>query len=464
FRNEPLVIFGHDDPDGITSTYILYQFFNTCGYQKHNYYIPNRNLASHGIQQDFVDYVRKGGYKLVITVDNGIASHAGVEKLNLMGCETIITDHHLVQPEQLPGAHSIVNPQLPECKYPYKSLAGVGVTLMFIRYLGRILGHPVPLSAYFWTAVGSVADKVPMTGLNRVLVRHVIENWPELEDPSVDFLLRNYNRIDGDMDIFNFIQNTARLIANGREENGQHTAMRFLLQMGEAKAGLFQNMESQKKRWESELNRVFSFLDTISSGFDSNTYIYFDDEDVIPYALLGTAATYILGKLSIPTLMLKTHNGDIVCEGRCGEGFNMVEAFTFCKEHLKQFGGHVKAAGFTLEPEKYDGFLECYNHFLNEKLANAAPEIDADPDAILSLAGLNRENWKHLELLLPFGQQNPEPRLLLQNVTPEELLPLFTIEHNSHPLPPGRQSDVLINWKAPNTLRIIALHGSKMTG
>lgn len=456
YDNEPTVIFGHDDPDGITSAYILYHFFNTCGYQKHNYFIPNRNLDSHGIQNSFVEFVREGGYKLVITVDNGVTSYQGVEKLNQLGCDTIITDHHLVQPESLPNAFAIVNPQLPDSKYPFKTLAGVGVSLMLIRFLGRLLDHPVPLSSYFWTAVGSIADKVPMLGLNRVIVRHMIQHWNELDDPSVEFLLRNHNRIENDTNIINFMQYTARLIANGREANGQHTAMRFLLQMGDPKAVLFQSMESQQKKWEGELNRIFSFLDSIATGFNSQAFIYFDDEDVIPYHLLGTSASYVLGKLGVPTILLRQHNGDIVCEGRCGEGFNMVAAFGACKEQLKQFGGHVKAAGFTLEPEKYDAFLECYNNYLAENLATTGPLEDPEPDACLSLDEFNTENWHGLELLLPFGQQHLEPRIMVKNTQLSELQKHFLFEHGSSPLPSGKACDVILAWKAPKLVKILS--------
>jgi single-stranded-DNA-specific exonuclease len=456
YDNEPTVIFGHDDPDGVTSAYILYHFFNSCGYQKHNYYIPNRNVEPHGIQQGFVDFVRDGGYKLVVTVDNGISSYEGVEKLNRLGCETIITDHHLIQPEHLPRAYAHLNPQLPDCKYPYKSLAGVGVALMLIRYLGHALEHPVSLSSYFWTAVGSIADKVPMTGVNRMIVRHVIENWHSIEDPSVEFLLRNYNRIETDMDVFNFILYTSRLIANGREPDGQHTAMRFLLQVGDAKAELFQSMEAQKKKWEGELNHIFGFLDTVSAGFNGKGFIYFDDDDVIPYPLLGTAATYILGRLGIPTIMLKQHNEDIVCEGRCGEGFNMVEAFSFCKENLKQFGGHVKAAGFTLEPSRYDNFLECYNGYLNENLPETVPSINEEPDAILGMDDFTGPNWRGMELLLPFGQQNQEPRILVPDTSLERLQQRFQFEHGSLAVPVGKTGDVLLLWRAPRTVKILS--------
>ncbi len=456
YKNEPLVIFGHDDPDGVTSTYILYQFFNSCGYQKHNYFIPNRNLEPHGIQPLFVDFVRRGGYTLAITVDNGIASTEGVESLRNLGCDTIIADHHLIQPEQLPAALAIVNPQLPDCRYPYKDLAGVGVVLMLIRYLARFLEHPVSLSSYFWTAIGSIADKVPMTGINRVLVRHVIDNWSALSDPSVDFLLRNHNRVDGPMDVFNFLQATARLIANGREEGGQHTALRFLLERGEAKAKLFQNMESQKNKWESELNRIFGFLDTLTTGYEGNAFIYYDDEDMIPYSLLGTACTYILGKLGIPTILLKTHNGDIVCEGRCGEGFNMVEAFRHCKAYLKQYGGHVKAAGFTLEASQYDGFLECYCHYLGERLPNTPSLADSHPDAALPLDGFTEENWLDLEFLLPFGQQNPEPRILIENILWDELQQAFNLEYGSQQAQPGKRGNALVHWKGRGFLRVLS--------
>jgi len=246
FQNEPMVIFGHDDPDGITSVYILYNFLNSCGYQKHHYYIPNRNLEPHGIQNGFVEFVRQGGYKLVVTVDNGISAWDGVEKLKALGCDVVITDHHIVQPETIPSAFAIMNPQLPECHYPFKSLAGVGVVLMLIRYLSRIWEHPLDPASYFWAAVGSIADKVPMIGLNRIIVRYAMEHFGEVQDNTVEFLLRNYSRINSLSDVNNFLQYVSRLIANGREAGGQHTALRFILQLSDAKALLFQDLEKQK--------------------------------------------------------------------------------------------------------------------------------------------------------------------------------------------------------------------------
>ncbi|MCK9556828.1 MAG: DHH family phosphoesterase [Candidatus Cloacimonetes bacterium] len=457
FQNEPMVIFGHDDPDGITSTYILYNYLNSCGYQRHSYYIPNRNLEPHGIQAGFIEHVKKNGYKLVITVDNGISAFKGVEKLNDIGCDVIITDHHLVQSDMLPNAYAVMNPQLPSCEYPFKALAGVGVVLMLIRYLAKVWEHPIDPASYFWTAVGSLADKVPMIGINRILVRHVLKHFEEVSDHTVQFLLRNYSRVDNPTDVNNFLIYTSRLIANGREEGGQHTALRFILQLSDAKARLFEGLEEQKNIWEAELNHVFSFLETLAENFVGNFFVYYDEEDAIPYSLLGTASTFIVNRLGIPTIMLKHHNGNTVCEGRCGEGFNMVDAFTHCKDHLIQFGGHAKAAGFSMNTDSYDGFLECFTDYLSANLISSNEVDEIHYDVECSLAEMNQEQWQKLEIMLPWGQKNPEPTLLIRGLKVSEMAGSWNLDCGGLHLMKDKEYDCLVLWRSANQLRILKI-------
>lgn len=457
FNNEPVIIFGHDDPDGVTSTYILYNFLNSIGFQRHSYYIPNRNIEFHGIHQNFIDHVREGGYKLVITVDNGISAQDGVAELNALGCDVIITDHHLIQPDNLPAAYAILNPQLSYNQYPFKPLAGVGVVLMLIRYLAKKWDQQIDAASYFWAAVGSIADKVPMIGINRIIVRHVLMNFAQVQDQTVQFLLRNYSRVSSLTDVFNFISYTARLIANGREEGGQHTALRFIIQLSDAKAKLFERLEEQKNLWESELNRVFSFLDTLSLDFVGNFFVYYDEDGVIPYPLLGTASTYIVNRLGIPVIMLKQHNGYIVCEGRCSDGFNMVEAFMHCQDHLIQFGGHAKAAGFTMKPESYDHFLDCFNDYLNLHLIALPEDTVIETDAECSLDEMQLDTWKALELLLPWGQKNPEPVLKIKALRESDLAGTWNLDNGS--LHPARDTvkDCIAIWRSTNQLRILKI-------
>jgi len=294
-----------------------------------------------------------------------------------------------------------------------------------------------------------------MIGLNRLLVRHVIKHWQDVNDPSIEFLLRNFNRVSSDMDVFNFMVYTSRVIANGREDGGQHMGMRFLLQMGDEKAELFQTLEEQKKKWEGELNRIFGFLDTITSGFEGNAFIYYDDEDVIPYNLLGTASTYVVSKFGIPTIMLKHHNGNMVCEGRCGDGFNMVEAFTRCKDHLLQFGGHIRAAGFTMDPASYDDFLECYNDYLGQSQQRGETGPVHQIDVLARPEDLNMANWEYMNDLLPFGMQNPEPLLMLSGTSLSALQQHYQIEYNSVNIPSAKELDIIFHWKSPGSIRIM---------
>ncbi|MDD2331784.1 MAG: DHH family phosphoesterase [Candidatus Cloacimonetes bacterium] len=454
YQNEPLVIFGHDDPDGVSSAYILYRFFNSLGYQNHKYYIPNRNLERHGIQDSVIRFVQEGSYKFLIVVDNGITSKEGVERLQKSGCETVIIDHHLIQPDSLPEAYAIMNPQLGHCDYPFKALAGVGVVLMLIRYLARVLEHRVDPSFYFWTAVGSFADKVPMVGLNWLIVRHVMDNFDNVSDYTIDFLRRNNNRLSNPEDVFYFIQSTARLIANGREENGNHTAMRFLLQVSDAKASLFEDLERQKNKWENDLNYVFKLVDTLIDGYCGRAFIYYDDEDSISYGLLGTAASYTVNQLGIPTIYLKSLDGLLVCEGRCSDGFNMTEAFASCKDHLIQFGGHVKAAGFTMKPENYDSFINCFNEYVlahSTETTQNTIQIDAE----IFLTSMVKENWDRMQKLMPFGQQNCDPVLLCRSINATDITNTFNIENGSIIIPQNKTLDILFNWKSQTSIKII---------
>lgn len=455
YNNEPMVIFGHDDPDGITSAYILYHYLESCGYQKHHYFIPNRNLENHGIQNSFLEFVKKGKYPLVITVDNGISAYTGVETLKQMGCEVIITDHHLVQPDQIPHAYAILNPQLPEDNYPYKMLAGVGVVLMLIRYLSRLLEHPVEPAMYFWTAVGSIADKVPMTGLNRIIVRYVIDNWDEVKDNTVEFLLRNYNRISSQNDKASFLQYCSRLIANGREQDGEHIAMRFLLQLSDEKVRLFQLLEDEKNSWEAALNGVFKLIDTMLEDFSGDAFIYYDDEDLIPYSLLGTASTYVVNNLDIPAIFLKKRRDSLVCEGRCSHNFNMMDAFNFCKQSLLQYGGHAKAAGFSMLPENYNNFIELFNAYVKQQNESSKHVINLKVDAVIDQIKLGDLSWHELEILLPFGQENPEPVMVIQDTTLNQIKEDFATDLCGHDIPADVTCNIAIQWKNTNQVKVL---------
>ncbi len=415
YNNERIVIFGHDDPDGVTSTYLLYDFFDSCGFQNHYYYIPNRLVDHHGIQDSFVEYLKMKKADLVITVDNGISSKDKVEEIKALGIVVIITDHHLFAEENIPLASAVVNPKRQDCNYPYKMVAGVGVSLMLVRGLAKKLGKEVKPSYYFWTAVGSLADRVPMADVNWIIVRHVLDCWDEITGNTIDMLKSVCNPIINNYDKMNFLTYSYRMIANGRDIGGNHHGLQFMIANDREKYDEFALIQSEKKANEQNLYGLNTIIAEILADYDGNGVVYFDQESRITSPLLGTCATFLVNTLYEPVIMLKERDDIIICEGRCSDGFNILEAFKYCEEALIQFGGHVRAGGFTMHKENLELFTKLYKEYFQQE----KPQIDANKtiniDAIINISDLDSDAIEQLDFMLPFGQDNQEPMILVRN-------------------------------------------------
>ena len=176
---------------------------------------------------------------------------------------------------------------------------------------------------------------------------------------------------------------------------------------------------------------------------------------MIPYSLLGTAASYIVNRLQIPTIMLKHHNGLTVCEGRCSDGFNMVDSFIHCKAHLIQFGGHPKAAGFTMEPDDYDSFVECFHEYISENFALPDEDAELPFDTECTLDEMDESAWQSLELLLPWGQENPEPVLRIKELKAADLSGNWNLDSSSLRLARAAKRDCIAMWRGASQLRIL---------
>jgi single-stranded-DNA-specific exonuclease len=464
YRKEKIVIFGHDDADGLTSTYILYDFLDKCGFQNHHFYIPNRLTESHGIQESFLDFVTKGKYTLVITVDNGIVAFEGIEKLVSMGCDVIVTDHHLTYGTQLPNAYAVVNPKRADDKYPYKMPAGVGLTLLLIRYMARLMKIEVPLRYYLWTAIGSLADKVPLDGINHILVRHALDNFYHMQDDSFDFLLKLTSDLYSYNDKINFLGNVIKLFSNGRKDGGQHMIMDFLLATGGEKYDCFTALDAIRAEHESHIKGIQSFVASLIEGHDGTGFIYYDETDKIPYTLIGMAASQVTNTLHVPTIFLKRRQDVIVCEGRCAEGFNMVEAFKYCEDLLIQYGGHARAAGFTIIPENINTFIERFKKYLEMNETQIQNSQFIQVSCVITLDDLTDTLWDQMELLQPFGMGNTDPIFMLKNISIPRDMICYIIDYEVKAITDDKHYDILFQWKTHHVLRVIDYRLSSENG
>ena len=227
-KKEKIMIYGHDDMDGITSTYILFDYLERIGSQYHYYHIPNRIKRSHGIKDYFIELLQKKEIDLLVTVDGGISEFSAVEKINQTGCDVIITDHHIVQ-DKIPAAYCVVNPKQQDCKYPFDMLAGVAVSYFLVQKLSELLNIPEAKEYLFWVSVGSISDKVPMLGVNRILVKKVLDEWSFFSNEKLQSLDSNFNTVRNHTGRMTVIRSIIKLLSSSRDQEGNSTALQFML-------------------------------------------------------------------------------------------------------------------------------------------------------------------------------------------------------------------------------------------
>jgi len=420
-NKQKIMIFGHDDLDGITSTYILFDFLEKIGSQKHYSYIPNRLYENHGMQDGLIKKIKAGKYDLLITVDGGTSSVNAVNRIKALGCEVIITDHHLV-PDELPDAFAIVNPKQKDCSYPYKMLAGVGVTYFLINQIAADLQIATDKNYLFWTAMGSISDKVPLDGVNRIIVKNVLDNWLDFDDENISFLQNYLNFNEEYYSQKKNIKYIIKLLSNGRETDGQNKSLKFLLAAKTEKSEFFNDLSGEVSKYEKKLNAVLSYLDEIKPGNSVLCFVHYDEYGKIPSELIGMSASFIARANMIPAVVLRQKGNGITAEARCTEGFNLVEAFKFCEEHLVQYGGHKKAAGFRTNFHEIDKFIEKFNEYVELKKQAIRDNQKINIDAVIDTVHLDKISeiiQNDLDFLQPFGEGNPVPVFLIKDFIPE---------------------------------------------
>ena len=413
---EKIIIFGHDDVDGITSTYILYDFLEKLGSQNHFYYIPNRLIDNHGIQKNFIDKVKKENFNLVITVDGCVSCKGAIIKIIELGCDVIVTDHHIVQDDLIPPALAIVNPKQKDCKFPFDMIAGVGVTYFLIKRISEITGITDDRNYLFWVAIGSISDKVPLWGVNRIFVKEVLDSWSTFDDNTLYKLSPYLEQGINYSQRMNNIHYIIKLLSNGRGKNGEHKSMQLLVTHDKEKDVIIAEMQNLQKNQEIKLDNIRRYIRTKIPRTFGNSFIFRDIEHQIPFELLGYSASYITRKYKIPVIFIKNNNGIAVGEARGIDGFDLVDTFTFCGEYLIQYGGHSKAAGFTINNNNVNKFINKFEKYVEQNQTVIDDNKRINIDAVIDSKELDKfDEYIQMDysLLQPFGQGNPEPKFLL---------------------------------------------------
>ena len=439
-NREKIMIYGHDDVDGITSTFILYDFLKKIGSQNHYSYIPNRLTDNHGIQKKFINKLKYDDVDLLIAVDGGVVEFEAVKYLQEKVCDVIITDHHIIQ-KTVPKAFAVVNPKQKNCKFPFDMIAGVGVTYFLVQQMASLLKFEVDKNYLFWVACGTIADKVPLVGINRIFVKEVINNWFSFDCQNIKNLEPYFISAFKTQHRIKIIHFVTRLFSNGRIAEGKNLPLEYLLSTeNDVKEEIIKVLFSELHTYEDQLKKVKQHINEIEIPENSKYYIYVDNNHAISVDFMGFSANIISKKNSIPTIIIQENNGILRGEARCPDGYNLVEMFSFCQNTLIQFGGHKKAAGFTMKKENLESFKEKFGEFISKKIADKSCRNCINIDANIKITDLPKlKEFIDLDqnILQPFGQGNPNPVFLIKKFQPKQ---------NTHELKIKDRQKVL-NWE-----------------
>src|SRR3954453_10307567 len=259
---EEILLYGDYDVDDTTSVVVLKTTLKLAG-ARVDYHVPHRLIEGYGMRPEIIDSAAARGVKLVVSVDTGIRARAVVEHAKLAGIDVIVTDHHLPE-EELPPACAVINPNRPDCRYPEKNLCGAGVTLKLVQALMQALGWSVERSARLLdsflklVAIATVADVVPLTGENRVIVRRGLDGFGEIRNPGFRALLKVGGFSPGERPTAGQVafRIAPRINAAGRMDDARNVIEMFLTPDAEKAvefAGRLQDLNQSRRDTETEI-------------------------------------------------------------------------------------------------------------------------------------------------------------------------------------------------------------------
>lgn len=432
-ENEKITVYGDYDADGVTATALLYSYLKEAGADA-AFYIPERESEGYGLNAPAMKKIAEDGTKVIVTVDTGISAHDEAVYASSLGLCLVVTDHHEPR-ETLQEAYAVVNPKRKDCGYPYKELAGVGVAFKVVcaveafegGFLGGLKEDRLFQKYGDLVCLGTVADVVPLTGENRLLVNNGLKLVSAGGNMGLSALLEVAG-IRGRRLTANLLSFTAapRINACGRissacdalelllarePENAEFLAKKLddnNRERREIEAGIFE--ETVKKINGNEALRNNPLLIVSGEGWHNG--------------VIGIVASRLVELYGKPAVVI-SFEGDV---GRAScrsiSGFNIHEALISCSQYLERFGGHELAAGFTVKRENYDALYASLN-----RLANALPEpptLKVQLDLKLRGSEVSLSTAREVKRLEPFGSGNSSPLFYIPAAQITALSPVGT--------------------------------------
>jgi len=432
-NHERVLIVGDFDADGATATALMMTCLRAYGFNAPAYLVPDRFRFGYGLSPALVAAARELQPDLIVTVDNGISSHAGVVAARQAGIEVLITDHHLPG-DTLPDAAVIVNPNLTDSRFGSKALSGVGVAFYVMAALGQRLATDGLLDAGIaraicadcldLVAVGTVADLVPLDYNNRVLVSQGMRRIRAGQTrPGIQamFAAAGRNPVQATTADLGFAI-APRLNAAGRLEDislGIECLLASTQRDAGEKASILSRLNEERKELQASMQadadlHIDTSLEGLAEGVDDlRASCLFDPS--WHQGVVGLVATKIKDRLNRPVIAFAhgEEEGLLKGSGRSVRGVHMRDILaTLDARHpgmILRFGGHAMAAGLSLAFDQLEAFRDAFARELAEHLTHIDDEQRLLSDGELTVAELGLPLAEQMRVAAPWGQGFPEP-------------------------------------------------------
>lgn len=453
---ERITVYGDYDVDGVTAVCTLCLYLASQG-AKVDYYIPDRSGEGYGVSRSAVQALAERGTTLIITVDTGVTAVCEIAYAAELSIDVVVTDHHECLPE-LPPAVAVLDPHRADGHYPFCDLAGVGVVFKLIcayeetvsgdsRYdcVSRICDRYADL-----VAIGTIADVMPIRSENRLIVSYglsLLDSRPRLGFAALCEAVastrsepagkKKKTKINSGFIVYTI---APRVNAAGRVRNASLAVELFLTDDPERAAGLAAELCEANRERQAEENRI---MEEAYARIEREHDFAADPVIVLAadewhHGVIGIVSSRITDRYGLPSVLVSFEGCDPAAHspadigkgsGRSIKGLNLVDALLYAQDTLVKFGGHELAAGFSVTRGNLPAFRQKINEYARARLSDEARIPTLEADCELSLPAITMSLAEELNLLEPYGVENPVPAFVLRDARVLEIVPVGGGKH-----------------------------------
>src|SRR4051812_1778349 len=429
-QQENICVYGDYDVDGVTSTALLVSVLRKLG-GKVDFYVPQRLIEGYGLNTQAMEKLAARGTRLVVSADCGVTAVAEVDAAARLGMDVVVIDHHTAS-QHLPRAVAILNPHQPGCTFPGRELAAVGVAFHLLlalrkrlREAGWFASRPEPnlREALDLVALGTIADVVPLTGPNRVLVHFGLRELAQARRIGV-LALKSVAQLTGEVTAGDVgFRLGPRINAAGRLDDASVGVRLLLTEDAREARKLAEELDRANAERQDLQARIvgeaIAHAEALGPPERRRTLVV-SSPGWHP-GVVGIVASRLVEKFHRPALVIAEEGGVAKGSGRSVEGFHLYDALARCAHHLTRFGGHKHAAGITLDTARISAFSEALEVQGREALDAAQLSPRLRIDAELHPQEVQMELASQLRRLAPFGAGNPEPVFFCRELAAHEV-------------------------------------------